>query len=1341
MGTMTVWIGLLLLLLVVPLATPESQPLFYQTSPPGYLCVDEGTDCSRLRQASGGTLNCTPVRDRLDCLKKMQTQEADVGYFEAEDLQVAALFFGDSQEAALQAFSKDEVQRVYLLGYNASDPKPTSICHPGLQLQRSYPRALYRFVLQPSDLPSPDRKTYIEILSKMWTTACIPGPWSPDPTVDRQLKQQHPHLCHACLRQSCDADDPYAGSGALNCLLDHAAGAAFVSDTDLRKIRATNPEVENLFHYCHNHKDVIQPLQDLTGRGGEPCDWGKRPLPVLMFAGSCNTSDCLSDRQKKITALVTHADIVVETLGLPQNTKITPLDQPLTPSKIIEKAGNAVHQTRIQNHVRFCVHNEEEMAKCQDLKKVTEALGVGGEVGIDCVQDHEGSQCFHHLYFDMADVITLDSGDVYQVTKNFGFQRILSEVYDTNSGTHTSSYYAVAVVKADSNITSFSHLQGRKSCHTGIGKTAGWKLPVATLLNLGLINPQHCDYITAMAEFFSGGSCAPGAKIPTYNKGKRFEDRLCSLCVGIGENKCLRGNAEPFYSYTGAFRCLVHGGGDVAFVKHATVPDNTDGSNNEDWAVSLRSDDFKLLCPSHDSTNTAAVSEFQTCNLALVPAHEVVVSGRMSEQQKKVVREVLLGASEVFGETSPRRKTFRLFGKYLGKSDLLFKDSAKGLKALSEDTPDERKRKKDYFKKLEELHSCEVRVCALEEFEGECKAMANAMNEEGQQFVCISARDRMDCVRRVIRGQVDVSILPGNYLSINPDLRIIAYSKDPVYARERFRYVAVMVVRRSTVHRIHDLRGKKSCHTGYGRTTGWRIPVALLKREGVIHPLCEPYQSTLEHEIKSVATTFNRACIPGEWATTPDVDTALKMRYRAMCSMCHSRTCDRDDTYAGYVGALRCLTYGRGDVAFSKLTVVQQFFADNLEVDLNDYGLMCQDGSIVDINSQAAEECFWAARPWDTYVTHGGASDATVQKLNWALMQTKRKGEEDLANNSWYFNILGIDDTFTDILPAMDNITTGQYLSESRMNIVQAEDICSSEAPVRFCVSNSEEHKKCEDLSSLLIIRGVSPELQCTQGSSVDECLEMIRLNTSDVMTLDHSKRISSHKNYSLADLLSESYGGAETSLYYFVAVVKKASGINNFYDLVGKTTCNADLNSNTSSSIDAKLTDCLQGGDFISTIIDAIRCLIGSHKDVAFVKLRAGHDDNNWDDNIRDLGPENFELLCEDHVMPLSSWNVEECNLGRVPGNTLVTRQSESRERKENMRHLFLKASDKFGHYRSFFRLFYNYYSHKDLMFRDITGSLVRVTDKHHEMFVEETLKYACDLYEHHTQSEKERQ
>lgn len=47
----------------------------------------------------------------------------------------------------------------------------------------------------------------------------------------------------------------------------------------------------------------------------------------------------------------------------------------------------------------------------------------------------------------------------------------------------------------------------------------------------------------------------------------------------------------------------------------------------------------------------------------------------------------------------------------------------------------------------------------------------------------------MDCVRRVMQGEADMSILPGSYLNINPDLRIIAYSKDPQDARGWSKFV------------------------------------------------------------------------------------------------------------------------------------------------------------------------------------------------------------------------------------------------------------------------------------------------------------------------------------------------------------------------------------------------------------------------------------------------------------------------------------------------------------------------------------------------------------------------
>lgn len=1318
-----------MLLLVMWLGSAHPAVLLNNPNP-GHVCVNEGVGCSQLQDLSAGLLSCTPVRDRVDCLKKMRDGEADFGYFEAEDLNMAINSFSDNFEAPIQISTGNEVKSVYLLVHNASNLDIKSVCHPGLNLQQYYPRALYRPVTSTSDEFLLDIQEQIEVLSKAWTTACIPGPWSPDPITDRKLKHEHPHLCSACFRQTCDANDPYAGAGALQCLLNHKADAAFVSDIDFLKARSQNSEVEHLSHYCRIGDGTILPLGDRTVNTGEPCDWGRRPLPVIL-SNTCEDDECVSMRDLWVKALTTHAKTVRELLDLPSDTQFKTLREPLTPSKIIKKAGYKFNSPVSQKPVRFCVHNEEELAKCQDLEMAAQAYGIGAGVGLGCPQDSNVSDCYSDMYFGNADIVTLDGGDVYQATKDYGFDRVLSEVYDVRAASPTSSYYAVAVVRADSNITSFIQLKGLKSCHTGLGKTAGWKMPVATLLDLGHIQPFHCDFVSAAAEFFSGGSCAPGAKLSSYNKQGNYIDRLCSLCVGEADDHCARSSDEPFYSYSGAFRCLVQGGGDVAFVKHTTVPHNTDGMSTADWTIGLRSENYKLLCP---SGGTAAISEYQNCNLAQVPAHEVVVSGRMSEERKNHVRQVLLGASEVFRRESPGSKTFKLFGRYKSKSDLLFKDSAVGLRALSEDNPQEIRNKNKYFKKLDELHTCEVRVCALEGEMSDCQAMVEVMDVLGQKFVCISARDRLDCVRRVMRGQVDLTPLSGSYLGIDQDLRVIATARDPVFSQEDFRYKAVIVVRKATIEKIGDLRGKKSCHTGYRRTTGWRIPVALLKLEGVIQPSCHPHQSALEQELEGVARTFSKACVPGEWATSPTVDDALKQKYEELCSMCESRTCDRQDAYAGYKGALRCLTENGGDVAFSKINIVQDFFSQDRTVNVNEYALLCQEGHTVNIDSPEAANCSWAARPWDTYVTHGGASDAKVDDLFAALSRAKRKGEENIKQNKWYDTTLGIHDYFFDITPVISgNMQTGDYYAKTRMNIVESERMCDTrERKVRFCVTSNEEYKKCEDLSSMLKLRGISPDLQCVRGDDVNHCVTMISLNTADVVTLDDAQRFKAHFQYNLSDLLSENYGSTGNDLYYLLAVVKKNSGINSVSDLVNKTTCHTAQDSSASGYINQEIKNCLSvSSDFFHTYKDAFSCLVGSNKDVAFVK-HAVHGDSGINEEMANvyLDPENFLLLCENGVLPVSSYNVMECNLGRVPTNMVVTRQSESSDRKEDMRHLLLKAAQYFGKSDSFYKLFYNYFSKSDLLFKDDTVKLIPVIDEHYKNFIMNMSLQACSLY-----------
>ncbi len=68
-------------------------------------------------------------------------------------------------------------------------------------------------------------------------------------------------------------------------------------------------------------------------------------------------------------------------------------------------------------------------------------------------------------------------------------------------------YYGLAVVEKDATLK-FTELKGKKSCHTGVGKTVGWKIPVGYLLyNKDMAFTK--DQYKSAADFF-GESCAPG---------------------------------------------------------------------------------------------------------------------------------------------------------------------------------------------------------------------------------------------------------------------------------------------------------------------------------------------------------------------------------------------------------------------------------------------------------------------------------------------------------------------------------------------------------------------------------------------------------------------------------------------------------------------------------------------------------------------------------------------------------------------------------------------------------------------------------------------------------------
>ncbi|XP_075908527.1 melanotransferrin-like isoform X2 [Petromyzon marinus] len=317
---------------------------------------------------------------------------------------------------------------------------------------------------------------------------------------------------------------------------------------------------------------------------------------------------------------------------------------------------------RVHTSLRWCTISTGEESKCTIMKTALSTAGISPP--LLCVRAADRKECMQKIEDGFADAVTLDSGEVFSAGKYHGLQVAAAEAYTADIVYPT--YHAVAVVhKAAPASLTFGTLRGTRSCHTGLGRTAGWVIPVGRLRQSGEVKGEGCDIPKEVASFFNA-SCVPGAG--------NLPPSLCQLCIGneAGDEKCAASNHERFFGYTGAFRCLASGSGDVAFVKHTTVTDNTDGHNPDEWAHGLLSTDFELLCP---SGNRQPVTGFESCNLAKVPPHAVVTR---SSSDPRWIFDVLDAAQKQFGSDNGTR--FKMFDSsgFQG-TDLLFKDSTVSL--------------------------------------------------------------------------------------------------------------------------------------------------------------------------------------------------------------------------------------------------------------------------------------------------------------------------------------------------------------------------------------------------------------------------------------------------------------------------------------------------------------------------------------------------------------------------------------------------------------------------------------------------------------------------------------
>lgn len=636
---------------------------------------------------------CVSGRDRYECIEKVGRKEADVVAVDPEDMYLAAK---DNELAAKAGYNiveqvrtKEEPDAVYRYEAVAVIHKDLAIdnvqglrglrsCHTGVGRNVGYKIPITKLtamgVLQ--NLHDPEysaRENELRALSSLFSKGCLVGTWSPDPAINRRLKETYSNMCALCEKpEVCDYPDIYSGyEGALRCLVHNGGQVAWTKVIYVKRffglpvgVTRAIPTSENPADYRYFCPDGSKVPIDSTTK---PCTWAARPWQGYM------TNEAVGDVQavqKELTDLgklgeEENAGWWKDIMLLNEKTLAVPAP-PAVPENylkdakywdVIERDSGAVHKS-----ARWCLSSEGALGKCRALARASYSREVRPKP--ECMLEKSEDACLKAVKDGNADLTVAEGGSVARAIKEFNSVPLIVESYGLGSS-ELGERPAVAVVSKSAGINKLEDLRGKRSCHSGYkGDFAGWTAPLHALKQKGLVSSEE-----DMAGYFSS-SCAPGAPL---------DSNLCKLCVGnreanddriVAASKCKPEKAESFSGGAGALACVKSGAGDVAFLPLpalASVLNSTAGAESS----------LVLLCP---DGGTAPVDQWQRCNLGLEPPRVVLSSAAKTPNALEELTHGTLAASTLY---SKRPDLLQLFGTWAGQPNLLFRNDAKGLVSVN----------------------------------------------------------------------------------------------------------------------------------------------------------------------------------------------------------------------------------------------------------------------------------------------------------------------------------------------------------------------------------------------------------------------------------------------------------------------------------------------------------------------------------------------------------------------------------------------------------------------------------------------------------------------------------